>query len=119
MMVATTVVALCVTVTLIYLIFYSMSTTTEQVLNHLDWNFKLLAIYALTFVFIAAETSLNPIRFGDSVTFGMILMYFTAALYVVLLVLVQFDSLKSAVWWTTFAFLVVLFLVDLIVVATR
>lgn len=88
MLVATTAVALSVTVTLLYLIFYSMSTTAEQVLNHLDWNFKLLAIYALTFVFIAAEFGLNPIKFGDTVTLGMILMYFTAGLFVLLVIFI-------------------------------
>ena len=46
-------------------------------------------------------------------------MYLTASLYVVLLVLVQYDSLKNTVWWITFCFLVVLFLTDLFVVATQ
>lgn len=119
MLVATSAIALSVTVTLIYLIFYSMSSTCERVLNNFDWNFKLLAIYALTFVFIAAEFGLNPIRFGESVTLGLILMYLTASVYVVLLVLVQYDSLKNTVWWITFCYLTLLFLTDLFVVATQ
>ena len=58
MLVATSAIAISVTVTLIYLIFYSISTTTEAVLNSLDWNFKLFAIFTITFVFVYAETSL-------------------------------------------------------------
>lgn len=88
MLVATSAIAISVTVTLIYLIFYSISTTTEAVLNSLDWNFKLFAIFTLTFVFVYAETSLQPLRFGDSVTYGMIVMYVTASAYFVLLIMV-------------------------------
>ena len=76
MLVATAVIAVSVTVTLIYLIFYSASLATERVLNHTDWNFKLLAIYVLTFVFLGAELGLNPIRASpqhEAITLGLIL----------------------------------------------
>lgn len=92
MIVATAIVAVTVTVTLIYLIFYSSSLLAERVLNHIDWNFKLLAIYVLTYVFIDAELGLYPVKFAthfnDSVTLAMILMFLTASVYLLVLILV-------------------------------
>ena len=119
MLAATLAIALTVTVTLTYLTFYSMSPRTERILNNLDWSFKLLAVYGLTIVFIAAEFSLYPIRLSESLSLGLFLMYLTGSVALVLLILVQFDSLKTIVWWITFGYLFLFFLVDFFFLASQ
>jgi hypothetical protein len=88
MLLATSTIAVAVTVTLVYLIFYSISLKTERVLKNIDWNFQLLMVYVLTIVFLQAEMSLYPIRFGDSpLTLMELFMYLTISIYVLSLVL--------------------------------
>ena len=41
--------------TLIYLIFYSISSGTEKALNKIDFAVKLLAVYVLVYIFLIAE----------------------------------------------------------------
>jgi len=87
MLVATLAVALSVTVTLLYLIFYSMSKNTERTLDYIDWDFKIFAYYALAWVFIKAEMSLYPIRFGDTITLMDAFMILTVAFFIITLIL--------------------------------
>ena len=88
---ATCGVSFSVTFTLIYLIFYCMSSNAEKILSNIDWNLQLLMIYTLVFVFIYAEMSLYPIRFGDSaLTVMQLFLIITFTLYVINLVLGQY-----------------------------
>jgi hypothetical protein len=52
MLLATSTVAISVTFTLVYLIFYCISLRTEKVLRNIDWNLQLLTIYVLVLVFL-------------------------------------------------------------------
>ena len=112
MLIATVAVALSVTMTLIYLIFYSMSKNTERSLDYLDWDFKILAIYALIFVFIKAELGLYPVRFGDTLTLMDLCLIITVLFLLITLILAQFKHLQAAAWWLTFTFIFILGVVD-------
>ena len=96
-----------------------MSLTGERILNNLDWNFKLLAIYALVIVFLQAELSLNPIIYSEGASLRIILIYITGVVYLISLVLIQFDSLKSVSWWISFLYLLILFSIDLFGLSTH
>ena len=119
MFIATLGVALSVTVTLIYLIFYCMSQSTQKVLRTVDLNFQLLAIYVLFLVFLEAELSLYPIKFGDTFTLKQLLQYLTISIYILNVILIQYDFLRVTVWWITFAFFVIVFTIDLCINSHR
>jgi hypothetical protein len=120
MLVATATLAVSVTFSLIYLIFYCISLRTEKVLRNIDWNLQLLTIYVLVFVFLEAEMSLYPIRFGDSsLTVMQLFMYITISIYVISLVLGQYDSQRNTVWWISFVFLLLLFIIDFFFLASH
>ena len=46
-------------VTLLYLVFYSISSGTEKVLDQIDYTFKSLAIFVLVYIFLEAELLQN------------------------------------------------------------
>ena len=113
MLLATSTLAICVTFTLVYLIFYCISIRSEKVLKNIDWNLNLLTLYILLIVFLQAEMSLYPIRFGDSpLTVMQLFMYITLSIYVLSLVLAQYDSQKNTVWWIAFVFFLLVFFID-------
>ena len=114
MFIATLAVAVSVTVTLIYLTFYSISPWANKALDKLDWSFKIIAIYSLLIVFLAAELSPNQIKVNEQLNFMQLAILVTVTVFLAVIILVQFDSTKSAGWWLTFTFLVIVFLIDLI-----
>lgn len=68
-------------------------------------------IFIIVIVLLAAEMYPWPIAFG-SFTLLQILVYVTISLYLILIIMVQYDSLKTWVWWIAFIYLVILFFVD-------
>ena len=88
---ATIAVLLSVQFSLFYLIFYSMSYETEKALRRLDYNFLYFAVYVLFIVFIIAEMSPYPVQvsiFGIETTRMEFLVYFTLAVYFVVLIMI-------------------------------
>jgi hypothetical protein len=64
--------------------------------------------------------SLYPIRFGDSsLTLMQLFMYLTISIYILSLVLGQYDSQKNTVWWIAFVFLLLLFVIDMFFLASH
>lgn len=47
--------AVSVTLYLIYLIFYPLSTNTEKALDRIDSTFKIILVYAIVFVVLVAD----------------------------------------------------------------
>lgn len=92
MLIATGSIAISLTVTLIYLIFYCMSKSTERTLKGIDQSFKIINIFVLTFVFLGAEMDPNPVRLSDEVKLQSILMITTAVVLILVLVLSFFDK---------------------------
>ena len=92
MLIATGTIAISLTVTLIYLIFYCMSKSTERTLKGLDQGFKTITIFALTFVFLGAEMDPYPVRLSDTVKLQSVLLIATAAVLILVLVLSFFDK---------------------------
>ena len=113
MLVATLPVAISVTVSLIYLVFYSMSPRTERVLEKADWNFKVVAVFSLTLVFVYAEMSLYPVHVSNGLSLMDFFLSLTLGVSILVLVFSIFDSLRTAAWWLAFLFLLVLTCVDL------
>lgn len=95
---------------LIFLIFYSIGKTTQMVLEKLDYNFFLLMIYTIVCILLVAVMLPYPIQEGDS-TLLMILIYLTISVYSVVLILAQYDTFKSLVFWLSFLFLLVIFII--------
>ena len=117
---ATTTIAISVTFTLVYLIFYCISQRAKNILSNIDWNLQLLTIYVLVIVFLQAEMSLYPIRFGESsLTVMQLFMYLTISIYLVSLVLAQYETQKNTVWWIAFVFLLLLFIIDFFFLASH
>ena len=48
-------IAVSVTLYLIYLIFYPLSTSTEKALDRIDSTFKIILVYAIVFVVLVAD----------------------------------------------------------------
>ena len=48
-------IAVSVTIYLIYLIFYPISTSTEKALDRIDSTFKIILVYAIVFVVLVAD----------------------------------------------------------------
>lgn len=48
-------IAVSVTLYLIYLIFYPLSTNTEKALDRIDSTFKIILVYAIVFVVLVAD----------------------------------------------------------------
>jgi hypothetical protein len=52
MLLATSTLAICVTFTLVYLVFYCISLRAKNILSNIEWNLQLLTIYVLILVFL-------------------------------------------------------------------
>jgi hypothetical protein len=99
-----------------------MSFETEKALRRLDYNFLYLAVYVLFIVFIIAEMSPYPVQisvFGSETTRMEFLVYFTITLYFIVLILIQFESLKTLGWWLTFVYMFIIYFLDLCFFATK
>ena len=83
-------IVLSLTVTLIYLIFYSMSHRCERALDSVDTNFKYFAIFTLVYLFLVAEFLLDPIKLNSlgGITLFELLEYATISVFVLVLILV-------------------------------
>lgn len=116
MFIATLVAALSVTVSLIYLIFYSMSLRVEKVLRQLDLNFKYLVVFVLFAIFLVAEYLPYPIKFTfiSETTLLEFLLYLTIVFFVIIIVLAQFQATETAAWWVAFSYLLILYFTDMV-----
>jgi hypothetical protein len=112
MLIATFSVAVSVTFSLVFVVFYSISNRSMKILDNLDSNFKVIAIYSLVVVFLYAEQSPSPVRVNEKLNLMELLIYLTASTFVLVIIFSQFPALKSAAWWVTLGLLVVVFFVD-------
>lgn len=109
---ATFVLALSLTVTLIYLIFYSIGKYWERNLKQLDLSVKYLNIFSLTLTFLIAEYGPSKIEIGSGITLLEFYVYVTLCISLLVIILVQYYVLRTAMWWVTFAYLTIIFFVD-------
>jgi FtsH-binding integral membrane protein len=114
MLIAALVVAVSVTITLFYLVFYSINSQVERTLKKIDTNFKYFAVFVLLIVFLIAEESANPVRLNENLTLLDLLIYLTISIYVVLAVLIQYDSAQTAAFLIALLYVFVVLLVDFI-----
>lgn len=114
MLIAALVIAVSVTITLFYLIFYSISHSVERTLRKIDVNFKYFTVFVLLIVFLIADESANPLRLNENLTLLDLLIYLTISFYILLAILIQYDSAQTAAFLIGLLFVFVVLLVDFI-----
>jgi len=68
-------------------------------------------IAVITAVLLTAEMAPFPVEFIE-LTLLEIFLIVVVVFFLIMLVLIQFDSLKTLSWWLTFAFLSIIFFID-------
>lgn len=84
---ATITIAVSLTITLIYLIFYSMSERVNKTLYQFDLNIKYLQAFTLLVVTLCAEYAYSPYKVGQ-ITLLEFLVYITLVFALVVIILV-------------------------------
>lgn len=112
MQTATVVLALSLTVTLIYLIFYSLGKYWEKSLAQLDVSVRYLNVFSLFLTFLIAEYSQSKIEIGSGITLLEFYVYMTLAVSLIVIILAQYESLRTATFWITFSYLTIIFVAD-------
>ena len=108
---ATITIAVSLTITLIYLIFYSMSERVNKTLYQLDLNIKYLQAFTLLVVTLCAEYAYSPYKVGQ-ITLLEFLVYITLVFALVVIILVQF--FQTIMWYVTFGYITVIVIADLV-----
>lgn len=109
---ATFVLALSLTVSVIYLIFYSISKYWERALNRLDVSVRYTNIYSLLLTFIVAEYSTTTYALGSGVSLMEFYIYLTLFISLVTIILIQYESFRTVIWWVTFGYVVIIAIAD-------
>lgn len=101
------------TITLIYVLFYSMSHHAEKSLQQINSNFKYGAAYTLIVIWLVAEMSLNPVYLNEkhTITLMALLIYITISLFVLTIIFLHCFTTNVA-FWLTFSWVVVIILLD-------
>lgn len=121
MVVLNAIIALSLTITLTYTVFYSMSKIQQRQLETADLFFRLLMIYTIVVIFLAAELYPYPIRFGE-ITLFLLLTIITAIVLGVVLILAVIpagDTLMPWVTWLTASYLLLILFVDFFFITTH
>jgi len=95
----------------IFIIFYCISESIKRTLDHVDYLFKVIMIAVITSVLLTAEMAPFPVQFIE-LTLLEIFLVIVVVFFLIMLVLIQFESLKTLSWWLTFAFLAIIFFID-------
>lgn len=107
---ATITIALSLTITLIYLIFYSMSQRTHDALLKLDVGIKYLLAFTLLLTAEVAEYAYSPYKVG-SVTLLEFYVYFTLGFALIVIILAQY--FPNPMWYISFAYFAIIIIADL------
>lgn len=79
-------IAVSVTIYLIYLIFYPLSSTTEKALDRIDSTFKIILVYTIVFVVLVADLYTQDKKVAG-MSLLLLFMYIIFALVVLNIVL--------------------------------
>jgi hypothetical protein len=103
MLLATLGIAICLTATTVFLIFYSVSHTVCKLLSSFDYMGKLTMLFFYTFAFVGSELS------GAEMFAYLFLLFIILA---VNMVLVQYKTGKLISYWTSVAILILVYISD-------
>ena len=103
MFLATLGIAICLTMTTVFLIFYSVSHTVCKLLSSFDYMGKLSMLFLYTFAFVGSELS------GAEMFAYLFLLFVILAIN---LVLVQYKTGMLISYWTSVAMLTLVYLTD-------
>ena len=90
-------IAMSLTVSAVYLTYYSISEKLRDQLEKLNIQGILVMTFCLVFAFIGTE-------WAPRQPLGFYFLFLTALLLMVALVLIQYDKLRAGVLWTTASF---------------
>mmetsp|Transcript_21872 Transcript_21872/g.33907 ORF Transcript_21872/g.33907 Transcript_21872/m.33907 type:complete len:170 (-) Transcript_21872:177-686(-) len=110
MFIATLGIAASLSLTFVFLTFYSMSEKMHKRLDTLDYMGKLVMIFFYTFAFIASE------MVGTKAYFFF--MFFLVVILIVNLIMVQYDSGRMASLWATVTIISLIYFYDFIFSST-
>ena len=112
--------AVSLTFSVIYLIFYSISSRTHVVLRLVNLNFQFLAAYAFALVWVIAMMTSRPVQLGENFTLMELYVWILLTLYLVILVMIQFGKpLTSIAFWVTLFFFVLVLIIDVSAYSTK
>jgi hypothetical protein len=103
-------IAASLTMTCVYLIFYSVSRKVRDILDSYDYIGKLVMVFGFTFVFLASELQ-------DSVVF-FTLMFLTVVILLINLIFLQYKFGRKVTFWLSMISLVAFFIYDFVVHST-
>lgn len=104
MFIATFGIALSLTVTTVYLIFYSISKNVKKLLDSFDYMGKMIMVFFYTFAFVASELV------GSTLFYAF--LFLLVCILVTNLVLVQYSSGKSISYFISIGIISVVYLSD-------
>ena len=85
-------IAVSITMTAIYLTFYSISSRVQFVLRLININIKVFAAYATAIIWLIALMSTRPVSLGGNFTLLELYIYILLGMYFVVLIMIQFGK---------------------------
>jgi len=104
MFIATLGIAISLTATATYLVFYSVSDDAKKFLDSIDYMGKMIMLFFYTFAFVGSELTGSQLYYA--------FMFLLVVLLVVNLVLVQYEIGRKVSFWTSVAIIATVYVSD-------